>query len=314
MPGSAEFMEAYQRAINGDSAPARRIGAERTARGSMSALIADYYQSAEYLQLAAITRQTYRNQIERLRRDHGDKPVDRLESRHIRQILDGWAASPGTAQNMLKRFRILMRFAVERGWRDDDPTLFIRPPRGPKGGFRSWTEEDIESFTVRWALGTRAYLALALLLYTAQRRSDVVLMGRQHVRDGSIHLRQQKTGTRLAIPIHPALQEALGHLPSDQMTFLVTQSGKPFSPAGFTNWFVECARAAGLPPQSSPHGLRKAAARRLAEGGCTAHEIMSITGHRTLTEVAHYTAAADQERLAQTAIRGLTQGPSWFRK
>jgi Phage integrase family len=52
----------------------------------------------------------------------------------------------------------------------------------------------------------------------------------------------------------------------------------------------------------SAHGLRKAAARRLAEAGCTEHEIAAITGHASLREVARYTKAADQKRLAAAAM------------
>ena len=58
---------------------------------------------------------------------------------------------------------------------------------------------------------------------------------------------------------------------------------------------------AGL-PHCCAHGLRKAAARRLAEAGCTEHEIAAITGHASLREIARYTKAADQVRLAVAAM------------
>src|SRR5262245_21768537 len=61
-------------------------------------------------------------------------------------------------------------------------------------------------------------------------------------------------------------------------------------------------REAGLPPCCKAHGLRKAAARRLAEAGCSAHEIMAVTGHKTLGEVERYTRAAEQERLNAAAM------------
>ena len=63
--------------------------------------------------------------------------------------------------------------------------------------------------------------------------------------------------------------------------------------------------AAGLPARCVTHGLRKAAARRLAEAGCSANEIASITGHVTLEEVARYTRAADQKKLAREAMSKL---------
>jgi len=109
----------------------------------------------------------------------------------------------------------------------------------------------------------------------------------------------------LEIPIHRALKRSLDAADSSQLTFLVTQFGEPFTAAGFSNFFSEAARRAGLPKGCSAHGLRKSAARRLAEAGCSAHEIMAVTGHRTLKEVTRYTAAADQKRLARTALDSL---------
>jgi hypothetical protein len=73
--------------------------------------------------------------------------------------------------------------------------------------------------------------------------------------------------------------------------------------AGFGNWFRDQCNEAGLPKHCSAHGLRKAACRRLAEAGCTAHQIAAISGHASLREVERYTKAVDQARLAKDAIR-----------
>jgi integrase len=112
-----------------------------------------------------------------------------------------------------------------------------------------------------------------------------------------ISVRQEKTGVVLDIPLHAALAAIIAATPSEHLTYLITQFGKPFTSAGFGNWFREQCDAAGL-SQCSAHGLRKAAARRLAEAGCTAYEIAAITGHASLREVVRYTKAADQKRLA----------------
>ena len=118
----------------------------------------------------------------------------------------------------------------------------------------------------RHSVETRAGLALALLLYTGQHRSDVVRMGQQHVKGGRILVRQQKTGRPLAIPINPELTRALAAGPKTNMTFLVTEHGASFSAAGFGNWFRRVCDAARL-SGCSAHGLRHAAGRRLAEAG-----------------------------------------------
>jgi integrase len=103
------------------------------------------------------------------------------------------------------------------------------------------------------------------------------------------------------IPVHAVLAQIIAETSAGNLTFLTTQFGKPFTAPGFGNWFREECNVAGL-PRCSAHGLRKAAARRLAEAGCTEHEIASITGHASLREIVRYTKAADQKRLARSAI------------
>jgi integrase len=144
------------------------------------------------------------------------------------------------------------------------------------------------------------------LLYTAQRRSDVVKMGRQHIRDGVLTVKQEKTGVALAIPIHPHLQAVLDATPSAQLTFIVTATGKPYGGNAFSEQFRNWCDAAGLPKRCSAHGLRKAACRQMAEAECRANEIMAISGHATLKELVRYTKAADQAKLARTAMARMT--------
>jgi integrase len=127
------------------------------------------------------------------------------------------------------------------------------------------------------------------LLFTGQRRGDVIRMGRQHVHDNWMKVRQQKTGASLDVPLDPALQEILAATPTSNMTFLTTSHGQPFAAHHFTTWFRAACRQAGLPPGLTAHGLRKACCRRLAEKGCTPHEIAAISGHASLAEVARYT-------------------------
>jgi integrase len=110
-----------------------------------------------------------------------------------------------------------------------------------------------------------------------------------------------KTGKRLVIPIHPVLQAVLAQTPRENLTFLVTAYGKPFTSNGFGNWFRDRCNEAGL-PQCSAHGLRKAGTRRLAEGGKSNPQIKAVTGHTTDSEVSRYTAEADQKKLARQAL------------
>lgn len=272
--------------------------------GSLEALSRLYLAGAEFRNLGASTQAVYRRIIQDLSRKHGTKPVAQLHSDRIGKMMMERADTPAAANHLLRTLRALMKHAVKLRWRPDDPTQGVPRLREAGEGAETWTEADIAAYEVRWLIGTKPRLALALMLYTGQRRSDVVRMGRAQVQGGVIEVRQVKTGTRLHIPLHPDLAAILAVEP-ERPTFLQTEAGAAFTPNGFYMRFKGWCAEAGLPLDRSPHGTRKAAARRMAEGGCTAHQIAAVTGHKTLSEVQRYTAAADQQRMAQAAVQHL---------
>jgi len=296
LPWSPQFMEAYEAALSGQPL---QIGASRTKPGTVAAAIIGYYYDQSFLALAPSTQRPLRGILERFRAEHGDKRIALLQRQHITTLLR--SKKRFAARDWLRAIRALMRYTVEIGLRDDNPVADVKLPNQKTDGYHSWTDAEIEQFEAYHGPGTRARLAQSLLLYTGQRRGDVIRMGRQHIRAGVVHVHQQKTGIELAIPIHATLAAIIAETPADHLTLLTTQTGKPFSAAGFGNWFHDRCNEAGL-SHCSAHGLRKAAARRLAEAGCTTHEIAAITGHSSLSEVQRYTKAADQARLARAAM------------
>lgn len=295
-------MAAYELAAQGE---ALDIGKTRNKPGSVAALIASYYRCSDYTGLSDVTKRTYRNILERFRNEHADKRVSMLQRPHVQRIINARAETPAAANRLLRMIKILMRHAIELGWRKDDPTLGVRKVRETSTGFATWEEEHIEQFLTVHPPGTRAHLSMCLLLYTGQRRSDVVRMGRQHIRNNVLTITQQKTGQLVGIPLHRDLKKLINSLPKDNMTFITSEQGKPITPESFTNWFRRMVVAADLPKGLSAHGLRKATCRRLAEAGCSAHEIMAISGHKTLAEVTRYTVAASRKQLAERAVASL---------
>jgi site-specific recombinase XerD len=184
-PGTAEFMAAYEAALAGQQ-PKREIGAGRTRPGSINAAVVGYYNSLEFRSLASNTQKMRKAILERFREEHGDKRIAPLPREVIVRLLG--MMQPFAARNWLKTLRGLLQFAVAQGFRADDPTQGIKLPKAKSDGFHTWTEAEITQFQNAHPSGSRARLALALLLYTAQRRGDVVRMGRQHVRDGAMNL------------------------------------------------------------------------------------------------------------------------------
>lgn len=303
-PGSEQF-EAEYAAARGSVGPRSR-GPQPKA-GTINALCASYYGSAEFLALRDSTKRNYRASIEPFREKHGCKPFAQLERRHIKAEIAKLASTPAQANKFLKRLRQLLNHAVEMEWLKVNPAIGVKPMRA-EGGFAEWPEGLITQFESHWPIGTRQRLALDLLLYTGQRRSDVVLMARANMREGAIRVLQVKTGAPLWIPIHPRLAESIAAASPSGLYLLMTEYGRPFSAAGFGNWFRDQCNAAGIERGYSAHGLRKAAGRRLADAGCTAHQVMAVLGHRSLSEATRYTKGADQRRNAEAAIARLGTG------
>ena len=295
-PGSAEFMEAYQAALTANEPPA--IGRNRNAPGTIAALIAAYANSARFKhELAPATRERQWQTLQHFRDEHGAKRAANLKREHIVAILAD--KKPYPRRNWLFALRPLMQFAIEIGMIAANPTDGIKIGIPTKSeGFRAWGEDEIAIFRRHYPIGSLPRLAFELLLCTVQRRADVIHMGPQHIRNGLLHVRQQKTGATLALPILTELQAALDATPSRHLTFLVTAHGEPYTPHNFGNWFRRACAEAGLRGFSA-HGLRKAGCRRLAESGCTANEIAAWSGHRTLSEVARYTRSVDQAAMAR---------------
>jgi integrase len=298
LPWSPSFMAAYEAAMSG---PRTAIGAGRIKPGSVAAVVAAYLDSQQFFgSKSPGTQRMRRGILERFRAAYGDRTFALLPPEWIEALLD--AKPPHAARSWLITLRSLCDFAVKRGWLRANPAANVKLPSVKSDGFHTWTDDEISQYEAHHPIGTKPRLALALLLYTAQRRGDVVKMGRQHIRDGVLTVKQQKTGITLAIPVHDELRAVLDATPSEHLTFLVTATGKLYGGNHFSESFREWCDAAGLPKRCTAHGLRKAACRRLAEYGCSANEIASISGHASLDEVARYTKAADQARLARNAM------------
>ena len=303
--GSEEFWHAYLKAKN---AATIEIAESRAAPGTFDDLITRFYRSGFWSGIRSdTTRNVYRGQIERFRAKYGSRRVNGMTAVMVSNLMALMSETPAAASNLKKRLSQLFDFAILLGWRKDNPTKPIKAPAQREGGYHTWTEPEIAAYEARWPIGTRQRLALALLLYTAQRRSDVVRMGPGDLTNGRLFVKQQKTRKELEIPLHPDLLKALLPMTEGQQTYLVTEYGKPFAAAGFGNWFKDACRKAGLPHCTS-HGLRKAASKRMAELGLSNQLIKAITGHETDAEVSRYTKAAQQIVMADKAMAIMTEG------
>jgi integrase len=295
LPDDPDFLAAYHRA----DAPATPAASGPRA-GSVEQAIISYYQSGAFGRLAQSTQRLQRSHLERFRAKYGSKNIASMPADFISRLIAD--LSPHVARNWIKTLRSLMKHAKAIGLVQINPAKEVQLPQA-KGGRWTWTEDEIDQYERHHAIGAKARLAMALGLYTSQRRGDVIRMGRQHIRGDTLVVRQNKTGTTLQLPLLPELQQIIVATASSNLTFLTSPTGRPYHASSFGRDFSAWCREAGLPARCTFHGLRYAMARRLAERGATTHQIAAITGHKSLSEIARYTKAADQVRLAREAMK-----------
>ncbi|MFT9019307.1 tyrosine-type recombinase/integrase [Acetobacter malorum] len=306
-----EFMVAYGEALKKTTlartaeppAPSN-IGKGNIKAGTLEALIVSWQMSGDYLALKDSTKAVYNRLLNRIRADKiGQGPFADMQPEHVRVVIAALGDAPTTRSRIRRLLSQLMDYAIDKGWRQDNPVASVKIKRRKSEGIHPWTDPEIEQYLAQWPPGTPQRLALSLMLYTGQRRSDVVRMGPFDVHEGMIYVRQEKTNECLWIPIHTELHKELKLWHGKGQTYLSrTSDGKPYTANGFYNVFKDWCALARLPMRCSPHGLRKAAGRRLAEAGCTPHQIAAILGHKTLSETMRYTQSARQKTLAQQAI------------
>ncbi|HEV2629431.1 MAG TPA: tyrosine-type recombinase/integrase [Pseudolabrys sp.] len=234
-----------------------------------------------------------------------DMPLGRMDPEAIEVLRDRKMNAPEAANSRIKAIRQVFKFAVKKHYVTANPAREIEKFKTGSTGYHTWSVEEVRQFEERHPIGTKARLALSLLLFTGQRRSDAIRFGRQHVHQGKLTFTQHKNRNRkpkrLTLTILPVLQEVIDASPCGDLTFLVTDFGRAFTDAGFGNKMREWCDQAEL-AHCTAHGLRKAGATIAAEKGATARQLMAIFGWDSIEQAELYTRAADQKRLADSAM------------
>jgi integrase len=326
-PGTDEFLASYERAKATDAAPKEKtpVKVREVRKNTLRWLCVEYFGSAEFKLLDPRTQKVRRQILEHCLDEpvepgsqhlFADYPLDRITARAIKVLRDRKLGAPEAANSRVKALRQVFAFGLDEEDEHGNALVDRNPARdvsyfdGNSEGIHAWSLAEVEQYEKKYPTGTKARLALDLLLYTCQRRSDVVRFGRQHVRNEVLTFTQFKGRKRkpvtLELPIIPALRKSIDATKTGDMTFLINDLNRGFSDAGFGNKFREWCNKAGL-PQCSAHGLRKAGAARLAELGCTDRQIMAITGHLTEKEVTRYTRSANQKVMAKAAMKRLAK-------
>lgn len=286
-PKHPDFKSAYAAALSNVKAPPTKA-----ASGSLEWLIESYKRSAHWATLKPSTRRMRDNILKRVIADAGKVPFAAITRKHINEAID--RRLPHAGNSFRKVMSQLFVWALSVDLVTVNPVTGATRHRIKSDGHHVWTLDEVRKFHDRHPIGTLERLCMDLALFTGLRRSDLAILGRQHVRDGVISIQTQKTGAWVHIPIFPALRQSMEAAPSDGLAFLPYRSGPSLG-----NWFRGACVAAGVPGRL--HGLRKAGATIAANHGATPHQLMAMFGWKQLKEAELYTREADRKRNAATA-------------
>jgi integrase len=311
-PGSEQFMSAYSAALASTSNAALEIGADRTAPGTINALVVNYYKSAAWLDdLAEETRKNRRAVIDRFREKHGDKRVALLRPEHFQAMLKE-IASQWSRDGWLRTIRGLIRSGIPSMIKAD-PTVGVTTKRPKTAGYWTWTDEEIAQYRAHWALGTVQRLAFEFALETVSRRGEIARLGPQHLYRGEkgewrIKIARLKGSRDVDIRVTPELLAAYQAMPKTDLAFLTGQNGKPLSKRTLGVYFRQWATEAGLPKRCRLHGLKKSGMCDIILAGGTAPQLLNVSGHRNMKVAQDYIEAVlDRPELADAAFEKLEQ-------
>jgi site-specific recombinase XerD len=303
LPHSPEYMAAYAKAL-ADTAPIV-LGAKKTMAGSVDAALVSYYASQAFAGLADTTKQMRRSLLEIFRAEHGTRNIALMDGRALQVILS--KLTPSNQQNLKKALRGLVDHCMSKGWIKTDPLPGLKLTKMKVKGHHTWTPEEVQQFRDHHAPGTRARLSLELLLGSGHSKSDVIRMGRQHIKNGKLSMSRKKTGVPFSIPCLPEMVAEIELHAKDNLTFIVNKRGQPLTAHDFGRRFRGWCDEAGL-PQCAAHGLRKASAVRQAMNGATAFELMAWHGWKTIGEAQRYVDEANRIKLAEAAGARIVSG------
>jgi integrase len=278
--------------------------------GSVGWFILQYEKSREFDAFGKMTRYNYRKMLDMIR--------DRIGAAQLRDIdtenLDHYTAGvfrkhgPSTADQHLRLISNLWEFAKDfrefGGQGKSNPTREAKKRYKVKQAHKPWPEHIIKRFLD----GANPYMQCAfhLLLYTGQRRGDVINMRWSDLTGDlapgvRILVVQEKTGEPLSLRVHKKLLAFLKTWPRHDKTILTSSWKRGYTADSLSHRVKDRLREIGADAYTL-HGLRKNAGIALAEAGATVQEIMAVLGHRTPKMALYYVKEASKLKLNDAAM------------
>lgn len=238
-------------------------------------------------------------------RRFADMPLNRLDVANLEVLRDRKKDVPFAADERLKVLRQV--FDTKKDGKAIVPNIarLVQPFNAHSDGHATATPEDIEKFIAHHGTTSKAVLYVAIQMYTGLRVSDLAVLGPQHRRKDAFKLRlfknRNRTPVDIDIAIHPILEAVLASHKVENLTYLVTEFGKPFSVKGLGNRISDWWRQAGMGHLTS-HSVRKGLATDVAHNEATDSMLEAMFGWKDGKTSKIYTRNAERARLARQTV------------
>lgn len=210
-----------------------------------------------------------------------------------------------------------LRFSSKQDWISRDLSCFVPQIRAHKPTPSIYSAEEVEQvlncIDALTISGKRKRAVFLIVARLGLRNSDVCELQFSNIDWGKkmISLVQKKTGTPIALPLLPEIEEAIREYiavrPESDLPYVFLRNRAPFLPLRNTtvvyelrSLFVE----AGINTQGkrcSPHTLRSSLASALLREGISYPIIQKVLGHSSPTATKYY-AKVDIARLRDCAL------------
>lgn len=189
-------------------------------------------------------------------------------------------------------------FAVEEGYRDDDPTTRLPKIRVGRGTPRPFSQEQIERMLNSGAYAkTRAMILVGY--YQGFRVSSISRVHGADVDLASGTIRTVAKGSkRLTLPLHPVIAELAKSMPADDWWFPSDRTPEGHVRSGtVTDAVRDAKRRAGITdPKLTAHSLRHAFGTDLVDAGVDIRVIADLMGHESVATTQIYTGVSAERR------------------
>lgn len=260
---------------------------------TVNGIFAYYLGQDEYLDTAKNTKTSFRMlmrnvseaRLESSNVRFGDMLAKNVSNEHATKLKNTIREtySHHRAVHCMKVMRLIWNVAKRANRVSHNPFEKMRL-KAPASRTVLWDSKQVDTFIAECDARDMPNLGLMAMMcyHLCQRPGDMRQVTFEQLHGHELRFLQEKTGTHVDVELTDSLIERIEALPRAEGTIVVNDlTGRPHTRWSYYKQARDVCRTAGLPDELRMADLRRTGATEMAESGCTADEIRSVTGHQS---------------------------------